>query len=139
VQNRERNVVLIADDNVFIRFLVKKWLGAVADIIEVGHGSEVLTAYKKHQPDITFLDIHLPGKNGKDILLDIKGIDAEAFVIMLSADSNKDNVVDSVRGGARAFITKPFTRDTLHKYYLMCPTLMKGAEEAGPPAAESAS
>lgn len=122
-KQRDHNVVLIADDNVFIRFLVKKWLGAVAEIIEAGHGNEVLDAFKKHQPDIVFLDIHLPGRNGKDILNDIRAENPDAFVIMLSADSNKDNVVDSVRGGARAFITKPFTRETLHKYYLMCPTL----------------
>lgn len=138
-QQRDRDVVLIADDNVFIRFLVKKWLGPVAEIIEVGNGSEVLAAYQKHQPNITFLDIHMPGRNGKDILNDIRAFDANAFVIMLSADSNKNNVVDSIRGGARAFITKPFTRETLRKYYLMCPNLKQpeadndagGAAESG--------
>lgn len=138
MEKRDHNIVLIADDNVFIRFLVKKWLGAVAEIIEVGNGTEVLPAYKKHKPNIVFLDIHLPGRNGKEILTDLKAEDADAFVIMLSADSNKDNVVDSVRGGARAFITKPFTRDTLHKYYLMCPTLMKPQSQESGPAAETA-
>lgn len=98
-----------------------------------------MAAYKNHKPNIVFLDIHLPGRNGKEILNDIRAFDENAFVIMLSADSNKDNVVDSVRGGARAFITKPFTRETLHKYYLMCPGVKQPeAGETANPKAEKA-
>ncbi len=139
-REREQNVVLVADDNTFIRFLVKKWLGAEAEIIEVGNGQEVVEAYRRGKPDLVFLDIHLPGRNGKDVLAELVRMDPDAYVIMLSADSNKENVVQAVRNGAKAFVTKPFTRDTLIKYFQMCPTIVRretaeGEEEmaAAPP------
>ncbi|MCB1537729.1 MAG: response regulator [Rhodospirillales bacterium] len=122
-KDREHNVVLVADDNTFIRFLVKKWLGAQAKIVEVSNGADVMSAYLRSNPDMVFLDIHLPGCSGKDVLARLMQADPEAYVVMLSADSNRDNVMNTVRTGAKAFITKPFTRDTLHRYFLKCPTV----------------
>ncbi len=121
--DRDGNLVLIADDNEFVRFLIKKWLGPNAEVVEVGHGNDVVEAYKRVKPDILFLDIHLPGRNGKDILKEILEMDASAFVVMLSADSKKENVVFSIQTGAKAFMTKPFTRQTLDRYYNLCPTI----------------
>lgn len=122
---REGNVVLIADDNMFIRFLVQKWLGPEADIVEVGNGSDVLATYMRTKPDLVLLDIHLPGKSGKDLLTEMMQTDPEAFVVMLSADSVKENVVFSIKAGAKAFITKPFTRETLQRYFALCPTVVR--------------
>jgi len=123
------NRVLIADDNTFIRFLVKKWLEAEAQIIEIAHGKDVLDAYKEHAPNVVFLDIHLPGRNGKDILKDILAYHKEAYVVMLSADSMKENVLFASNNGAKAFITKPFTRETLHRYFSMCQTIIKTGDD----------
>lgn len=117
------NRVLIADDNTFIRFLVKKWLEAEAQIFEVAHGKDVLDAVKQHAPHVIFLDIHLPGRSGKDILKDILAYRRDSYVVMLSADSMKENVLFAADNGAKAFITKPFTRETLHRYFTMCPTI----------------
>lgn len=108
----------------FIRFLVKKWLGGEAKIVECANGKDVVELYKSAKPNIVFLDIHLPGKSGKDALRELMRLDPTAFVIMLSADSNKDNVLYSIKTGAKAFITKPFTRETLFKYFNMCPTVV---------------
>lgn len=128
---------MIADDNMFIRFLVKKWLGTEATIVETGSGMEVIEAYLKHRPDILFLDIHLPGRSGKEILSELMNDEPDAFVVMLSADSNKENVIHSVRVGAKAFITKPFTRETLLKYYNMCPTITRAEAASGNESAAS--
>lgn len=123
MQAEKMNKVLIADDNEFVRFLVKKWLEASAVIHEVGHGNDVVETYKNIKPDVLFLDIHLPGKNGCDILREIMSHDPSAFVIMLSADSKRENVIFTIQAGAKAFMTKPFTRQTLDRFYHMCPTL----------------
>lgn len=121
--DRDGNLVLVADDNEFVRFLIKKWLGPNAEVVEVGHGKEVIDEYVRVKPDILFLDIHLPGRNGKDILKEILDMDSSAFVVMLSADSKKENVIFSIQTGAKAFMTKPFTRQTLDRYYNLCPTI----------------
>lgn len=135
--DRDGNLVLVADDNEFVRFLIKKWLGPNAEVVEVGHGNDVVEEYRRVKPDILFLDIHLPGRNGKDILKEILDMDASAFVVMLSADSKKENVIFSIQTGAKAFMTKPFTRQTLDRYYNLCPTIaqnetvmMMGSENA---------
>lgn len=124
ISDKSVNRVLIADDNTFIRFLVKKWLETEAQIFEIAHGKDVLDAVKEHAPNIVFLDIHLPGRNGKDILKDILAYNKDAFVVMLSADSMKENVLFAADNGAKAFITKPFTRETLNRYFTMCPTIV---------------
>lgn len=126
---RKDNLVMVVDDNEFVRYMVKKWLGEYAEIVEIGDGAEVVDAYTRYKPDVLFLDIHLPGKNGKDILKEIKGIDSAAYVVMLSGDSKKENILYTSVKGAKAFITKPFKRSTLDRYYRMCPTIKKDEPE----------
>jgi DNA-binding NtrC family response regulator len=120
---RTRNIVLIADDNDFVRFLIKKWVGDSVEIVEIAHGMKVFEAYAQYKPDIMFLDIHLPGKNGKDILKEVQDHDPQSFVIMVSADSKRENVIDTMTNGAKAFLTKPLNRQTLDRYVAMCPTM----------------
>lgn len=119
----KKNVVMIADDNAFVRFIVKRWLGTDAQVIEVATGNDVVSAYERTRPDIVFLDIHMPGKNGKDVLRNLMQIDRTAYVVMVSSDSVKSNVLSTAYTGAAAFISKPFTRETLEKYYVKCPTV----------------
>lgn len=125
--NREGNLVMIADDNEFVRFLVGKWLGSHAEILEAGNGFDLITAYQRTKPDILFLDIHMPGKNGNTVLKEVLAADPDAFVIMISGDSNKENVVFAKQNGAKGFLTKPFIREAVLRYFNMCPTV--GAKE----------
>lgn len=118
-----KNRVLIADDNKFIRYMVKRWLESDAEIMEVSHGKDVRYAYEKFRPHVVFLDIHMPGRNGCDALSDLMDADPNAFVIMVSGDSIRKNVMSTLISGARGFITKPFSRATLYRYYNQCPTL----------------
>ncbi|MBI3418513.1 MAG: response regulator [Proteobacteria bacterium] len=120
---RRENVVLVADDDLYMRALVKKGLAATAAIYEAEDGNEVLAAYKKCLPDVLFLDIHLPGRDGTQILSDILAIDPEAYVVMFSADSSQDNVEHTVQRGAKGFMTKPFSKERLMEYLEKCPTI----------------
>lgn len=131
------NRVLVADDNNFVRFVIRQWIGTEAEIVEVEKGNDVLARYLEVRPDVLFLDIHLPGKNGKDILKDVLEADPSAFVVMLSADSKKDNVVFSIQEGAKAFMTKPFTRETLQRFYHLCPKIQTNEQVFIEPPAQS--
>jgi two-component system chemotaxis response regulator CheY len=121
---RRENVVLVADDDMYMRTLVKKGIAAQATLYEVDNGREVIAAYKKYQPDVLFLDIHLPGKTGTEILTDLMNADPDAYVIMFSSDSSKDNVELAMQQGARGFMTKPFSREKLMEYLKKCPTFL---------------
>ena len=119
------NVILVADDDMYMRLLVKKGATGLATIHEVDNGSGVLAAYKEHAPDILFLDIHLPGRSGMDILSDIMAFDPQAYIIMLSADSSRDNVATAIEHGAKGFMAKPFTKEKLAEHLKNCPTFSK--------------
>ncbi|MFA5041373.1 MAG: response regulator [Bdellovibrionales bacterium] len=120
---RRENVIIVADDDMYLRALVKKGVGANYTVYEVGDGGEVINAYKKYVPDVLFLDIHLPNKEGTDILQQLLAIDPNAFIVMLSADSSRENVEITSQKGAKAFLTKPFSKDRLQDCLNKCPTI----------------
>jgi two-component system, chemotaxis family, chemotaxis protein CheY len=82
-----------------------------------------MAAYKQYAPDILLLDIHMPGKDGLEVLHDIQDIDPQAYIIMLSADSSAENVGYTLQEGAKGFMTKPFTREKLLELTHKCPTI----------------
>lgn len=120
---RVEKVIMVADDDVFMRSLVMKALSPYAKIVEVDKGLDIVEKYVYHLPDILFLDIHLPDANGIDILEKILKFDRDAYVVMLSADSNKHNVIDTNRMGAKGFVAKPFTGGKLLHFLEKCPTM----------------
>ncbi len=119
--NRRENRVLIADDDLYSRLMVKKGLGDCATF-EVANGKDIANAYDRCAPDVLFLDIHMPGQNGLETLKDIMAMDAQAYVVMLTSDSSSDNVVYTSKGGAKGFLAKPFSKEKLQVYLKKCPT-----------------
>ena len=67
------------------------------------------------QIDILFLDIQMPEMDGIEALKGIKGIDANAKVVMCSAMGQQGMVMDAIRAGAADFIVKPFDTDRVIK------------------------
>jgi two-component system, chemotaxis family, chemotaxis protein CheY len=119
---RRENIVVVADDDMYIRFLVKEGMSAHATVYEVSDGSEIIAAYKKYVPDILLLDIHMPNMDGTKVLQDILAIDPPAHIVMLSGDSSLENVKYTTQHGAKGFMTKPFKKDKLLEYFRKCPT-----------------
>ena len=76
---------------------------------EVADGTQAVLRHAKLRPDITFLDINMPGKNGIDTLREILCKSPDAFIVMVSAHSTFDNVQRAIKHGASGFIVKPFT------------------------------
>jgi CheY-like chemotaxis protein len=120
---RRENVIIVADDDMFMRSLVKKGVGANYTVIEVADGGQVLEAYKKSAPDVLFLDIHMPNMEGTNVLHQVLAIDPNAYVVMLSADSSFENVENTTHQGAKGFLTKPFSGGKLQEHLAKCPTI----------------
>jgi len=121
--SRSNNLVLVADDDLFVRKIIKSGLEGLTKFIEVADGKEVEAAYINFEPDVLFLDIHLPHVSGIQILEKIFKFDPDAYVIILSADSTADNVTAAMKLGAKGFMAKPFARDRLLHYFNKCPTV----------------
>ena len=85
-QQRSSSCVLIIEDDVMVRGLLATMLQADNQIIQAKNGESGVISYIDQAPDIVFLDIHMPGLDGKDTLSYLKEIDPQAYVVMLSGD-----------------------------------------------------
>lgn len=107
----EKIRVLVADDVKLMRSLLKSSLISFECevIAEVENGEQVADQVRQHQPDIVFLDINMPGKNGLDVLQEIKQEFGDLFVAMVSGHNSFNNIRRSIELGASGFVSKPYT------------------------------
>jgi two-component system KDP operon response regulator KdpE len=103
-----RSTVLVIDDEAQIRKLLSITLEAHEFIVnEATTAKEGLTAVANHPPDLVLLDIGLPDQNGHDVLKHLR----EWFtnpVIILSVQSNEEDIVRALDNGASDYLVKPF-------------------------------
>ena len=113
--------ILIVDDNDLIRTLLRGILRAAdCEIIgEARNGTLALDFIEKSKPDMVFLDVMMPEMDGLEALQSIKRLYPEIIVVMITGSPSKDNVQESIQGGASGFIIKPFNSakvvETLHR------------------------
>ena len=97
--------ILIIDDDIHIGNVLEETLSKEGyEISRAYSGTEALLVLSKSKPDLVLLDLMLPGLNGEDVLLKIRGIP----VIVVSAKVDIDNKVDVLPGGVVDYVTKPF-------------------------------
>ena len=84
-------------------------------MIEAGDGREAISLYRQSRPDAVVLDINMPVINGLEALKQIRHIDPQARVAMLSAFGQHQLVVQAIKAGARDFILKPFAPSRLEQ------------------------
>jgi two-component system chemotaxis response regulator CheY len=107
--------VLVIDDSLYMRTLIKDALSAVGyDIVGMaGTGESGIDMAFEFQPDIITLDNILPDMLGIDILKVFKEEDVKAKVIMISAVGQQSVVDEGIKLGAMDYIVKPFTSEQL--------------------------
>lgn len=106
----DKLVVLICDDSLLIRTRLKDYLlekGNI-EVIEAADGQAAADAYRSNKPDLVFLDIVMPVKNGLEVLGEIKSFDEQANIIMVSSAGTEEHVEKAIRRGAEGFIQKPW-------------------------------
>jgi two-component system, chemotaxis family, chemotaxis protein CheY len=80
---------------------------------EAGSGSEAIQQYKELHPDIVTMDIAMPNMNGIDAVREIKLLDTNAKIIMVSSIQQKSMVFKALSEGASSYVMKPFTKEML--------------------------
>ncbi|WP_062515603.1 response regulator transcription factor [Halobacillus sp. KGW1] len=103
--------IMIVEDEMPISQVLKAYLKKAGfETIQVFRGDEVLDTFQSASPDLVILDVMLPGKNGWDLLTDIRK-ESECPVIMLTALSEVDDRLAGLNHGADDYIAKPFVGD----------------------------
>jgi len=106
---------LIADDSVFMRKLIGKILSDL-DIKVVGeasNGYELLELIRKCRPNLIILDINMPKMDGMKVLFELRKLNINARIIVITALSQEWVRNEAVNLGVAAFIAKPFKPDKL--------------------------
>lgn len=108
-------IFLVVDDSKISRKwlieMIPKKIVENAEIIEGCDGEEAVALFQKHQPDVLFLDITMPGIDGIEALKRIREINANALVVMISADRQKSTKEKVLSLGASAIISKPIDEE----------------------------
>ena len=110
--------VIVADDSVVVRTLVKKVLTGIGhQAIQAVHGGEVLECLEKADPqiDLILMDWNMPTMDGFEALKEIKGDQrfSSIPVIMLTSESDEKRINMAYDVGANGYLEKPFTPDEL--------------------------
>ena len=123
--SRRNAEILVSEDDPFSSRLVCKTIDAQFASHAAYDGRQTLESYLFNAPDALFLDIGLPDMNGLEILSNILSADPDAYIVIISANGNKENVLKAIESGAKGFIAKPFTREKIFQYLERCPTIQK--------------
>ncbi len=106
--------VLVLDDDALIREIAKDTLvGSGLSVFLAGTPSEALSILKKENIEIVLLDIVLPVQSGFEMIPQIKLIDPDITIIMMTAFASMDSVIESMRMGAYDYIRKPLKEEEL--------------------------
>lgn len=114
--------VLICDDSILARKQIKDIISIVGSpiILEAGDGEGAIEMYKAHNPDLVFLDIVMPKKDGNIAIKEIMAYDKDANIIIVSSVGTHSQLKAALEAGAVDFIQKPINKlhiiDALNKY-----------------------
>ena len=102
--------ILVSDDSIIARKQLKDVIIKRipdATFIEAANGQEAIERFREEKPDMVFLDIVMPVKDGIEATKGIIEIDSKADIIIVSSVGTKMQLKAAIEAGARDFIQKP--------------------------------
>lgn len=101
--------ILIADDAAFMRMRCGRMLSEHGyTVVEAENGREAVEKYQAHKPDVVLMDITMPELDGLGALAEIRKLDPNAKVAMVTALGQQQVVMGALQAGAKDFVVKPF-------------------------------
>ncbi len=109
--------VLVADDSTTMRKIILRSLQAVGvpDAVEAADGAEAVRLFKPGEFDLVLTDWNMPNKSGLEVIQEIRKIDQNVKIIMVTTQSEKARVVEAINAGVSDYLVKPFSADMLRE------------------------
>ena len=114
--------ILITDDSIHARKQLKDMNSTVGTPVfyEARDGQDAINQYKRNKPDLVFLDIVMPNKDGNSAIQEIMDFDPDATIIIVSSAGTQSQLKKAIEAGAREFIQKPLNQqqviDTVNRF-----------------------
>ncbi|MFH1147048.1 MAG: response regulator [Pseudomonadota bacterium] len=117
--------ILSVDDSSVIRRIIAGTVEVLGyDTIEASNGEEALGILKEKHEEIVLvlLDWNMPGMNGLELLQQMKANTryAQIPVMMVTTESERENIIRALQAGAKHYLTKPFTQQVLAARIMEC-------------------
>ena len=111
--------VLVVDDFTTIRRVLRNVLKDLGftNISEADDGKSALKELKKEKFDLILCDLNMPEMSGLELLIKIRADDEMKDVpfVMVTAEAQKENIIEAVKAGVSSYIVKPFTVETVNE------------------------
>ncbi len=110
--------ILICYDSLLSRKKLKDCVNSLncSNVFEAADGEEAVSSFKENHPDIVFMDIIMPKKDGIEALKEILDIDPDATVVMASSVGTQSYLNEAIRYGASDFLQKPIDPAQVKNY-----------------------
>ena len=120
--------LLIAEDDRALGLFLSRGLEADGHHVRLAYdGAAAVEAFRQESPDLTILDLNMPIKDGEQVLEEVRALDADLPVLVLTARQEVDTRVRCLDRGADDLMIKPFS---LHELRARCRALLRRKREA---------
>ncbi len=118
-------VMFVDDDSVTCSVMQRNCENTDYDCSVYQNANDCLMAFSKESADIIITDLKMPGMNGFELLSELRQIDSNIPVLVMTGYSSVENAVEAMKRGASDFIKKPFEFEELH---LMVERILKSVQ-----------
>jgi DNA-binding NtrC family response regulator len=110
----DANVLLVDDEVAFVDAMTRRLRKRNTEVFQAYDGQQAMDMLSKHgEIEVVILDVKMPGKDGIEVLADIKQRHPLAEVIMLTGHGTVESAIEGMKRGAHDYLMKPCDMDVL--------------------------